>query len=181
MKYIKWIKKFAVFALLAIAAYILFFICLFLYSILFDKEKCNDAGFSSTIIVRNMNYQPKTGKLYYYEKGTNFGKQTSSKSALTILPKSYGVDFVFYQGELLSIKNDYRLVVDDTICFDLSDYEIACDTVSRTMGGCWIIDYKLIEYKCNGKVCYETLEYFPSCIDPPFEQRRIIEKGIYDK
>lgn len=142
------------------------------------KDICLDEGFARGVFFPKLGDKFQRGVFYLYESNTKFDKLVAIKEFSLFRDKDYNELTLFPKDRnRFSLKYDYRIVIDDTICFDLSEFIATPDTMGKTMGG-WAIQCKLNTYKCNDSIYHTQKNQY---IDIPYESRRIIKKGEYDK
>ncbi|MDP5201508.1 hypothetical protein [Flavobacterium sp. DG2-3] len=149
----------------------------FFFSIIFisckEKVDCNNDGqISNTFsFPRESNYLPQKGNLYFFEKNSenkDFFKVVDLRHANIIDGKLN----IFFNDipDHLNVKYNYKIVLDDSLVFEIMNMQMKVDTMGRTMGG-WAITCRLMSFEVNGKK-YNANE---GTLDFPFNSAKKIK------
>ncbi|GAA3784598.1 hypothetical protein [Flavobacterium ginsengiterrae] len=112
-------------------------------------------------------YRPKKGKLYFFKKGSKNNQHFKSLDlkVANIINKQLNI-FFKNPPDHLTAKYNYRMILDDSLMYDITNIKMKIDTAGRTMGG-FAMGCKVMSFEVNGKT-YTTNRYFDS-LNFPFD------------
>ena len=140
----------------------IFFVLITIAALSSCKGECNYNEPIEGVLVTNWerSLYPNHGKIYSYKAGTNFTDFVDSFD-LTIIKKNLTrTDWTtcYLTKEKPTYRNDIRLVLDDTLVYDISDITLSWYVDQRhwTMGG--PMEYCIVSsLKVNGRIVRDTI------------------------
>jgi len=90
-------------------------------------------------------------------------------------------EYIWYTFSTSFLKNrDYRIVINDTIYYDISDlvFDVKVDSSRVSMFGVYLRNCVIFDMKVNGKKFDEEFHYllYSSSFSLPYSMRRVVEK-----
>ncbi|MBE8724247.1 hypothetical protein C4F50_04730 [Flavobacterium sp. KB82] len=111
-------------------------------------------------------YITKKGKLYFFKKDSkNKHFKSLDLRVANIINQQLNI-FFKNPPDHLTAQYNYRMVLDDSLVYDITNIQMKVDTAGRTMGG-WAIGCKVMSIEVNGKT-YIPDRYFDS-LNFPFD------------
>jgi hypothetical protein len=137
------------------------------------KDDCSNAGLGRTIEIRDMKCDLSMAQLYSAERGTNFEKLTDV-GWMRLIPgeenDSISLLILVRNFYLMTPEYDYRLIVNDTLCFDFTNFVLEREqTVNSSEKKIRCI---LKSYDVNGVACSHRHYNY---LDAPFKLAKVIK------